>query len=123
VQRPRHPFLPALAILLTAGVLGACGVKGELERPVAQASPSGSTAGSGSSGTAENSASGTKRVFYERSVILGASRDTEVIPTMPPREWEKKREAQPARKPQAATPGAHQQKPEPDKAFVLDWLL
>lgn len=113
--RRRSALLPALAILSVAGLLAACGVKGDLEPPPSYAAPAGQQSAA-PAGT--ESASASNKVFLEQSSVRGG-RPESVIPEMPPREWRKDRVYQPEqeRKP------ASQSLSRPDKPFALDWLL
>jgi predicted small lipoprotein YifL len=116
VQTPRRPaFRSALAILAIAGLLAACGVKGDLEAPPAEPQPRLSAQPAGASIPAG-------KVFTEESRITNRS-NQDILPTMPPKEWEKSREYQPARSKGAAPSANTRREPEPDKPFFLDSLL
>jgi predicted small lipoprotein YifL len=114
VQTPRRPaFLPALAILAIAGLVAACGVKGDPERPVAE--PRLSAQPAGASGQ-------TSKVFTEESSVTSRS-NQDILPKMPPKEWSKQREYQPARDKGTAPSANTRREPEPDRPFFLDSLL
>lgn len=116
MQAPRTALPSALAIVLIAGVLAACGVKSDLERPSAERP---------STGVAEtHPARSERKVFYENSRVVGVSRNLEkdMMPPMPPKKWEKK-DPEPERSPRALAPRSHERQPDPDKAFFLDWML
>jgi predicted small lipoprotein YifL len=111
----RPAFLPALAILLVAGLTSACGVKGELEAPP---NPAGKVAAQPAAelppGEYER-----KNVFLEQSVVQSGRNPRDILPTMPPKEWSKKKveEAPKARavQPRATDPN--------ERSFILDGLL
>ena len=122
----RAGFLPALAVCLAALTLGACGVKGDLDRPQAaqladtqaDAAPGGGQTAGGPDGTSSQS-----KIFVEESRITRSGMPG-IIPRLPPEEWTKGREYQPAR---TSKPGDAEKRARdagtPDKPFVLDWLL
>jgi hypothetical protein len=122
VQTPRRPaFFPALAIVVIAGWVGACGVKGEPERPT-DPRPELSAQPDGAPGTLRT----TKKIFTEESRVTGSSRD-DILPQMPPKEWSKSREFQSARDKGKSKdknePDSASREPSPDRPFILDWLL
>jgi predicted small lipoprotein YifL len=95
-----------IAIAMIAAALGACGVKGDLDPPgVAAADPA-----------AETKTQSGQKVFTEQSVVRRAASPS-VIPNMPPDEWKKDRNSQPASQP------ATRDKSRPDEPFFLDKLL
>lgn len=109
VQR-RTAFLPALAIVLIAGLVSACGVKGELEPPpAAQAQPSAQPA--------SESSVRTNSSALERSRITDENLH-DVLPQDRPKEWSKKSDRDQERDAKSPVRGAAPQQP-----FVLDWLL
>ena len=116
MSAPRRPaFLPALAIVLIAGALAACGVKGDLEPPASPV-PKLSAQPAPAAGPA------TSKVFVEQSRIEGRN-NHDILPQMPPKEWSKKSDYQPARGKSPAGSGRHAPEADPEKRFVLDWLL
>ena len=110
MNHPPHLGIRHLVVIgFFAGVLAACGVKGELEPPAAQAN----VAAPPAAGPAT-----TKKVFTERSVVVRGKKQT-IVPEMPPREWEKYgKDYQPA-----ATPKNAKDAEKPDRPFILDSLL
>ena len=120
MSAPRRPaFFPALAILLLAGLTSACGVKGDLERPAAApADPAAKLAEQPSPETAPGEYE-RRNVFLEQSRVQSGSNQHDIMPTMPPKEWAKKKveEAPKARAVQPRTPNPN------DRPFILDGLL
>jgi predicted small lipoprotein YifL len=115
VNKPRRPeFRQVFAIIMIAGALAACGVKGELEAPsvAASAAPAASPA---EQKKAQGSQS-QQKVFTEESAVRRASSPS-LIPTMPPEEWSKGRNTQPAAQQKT------RDKTKPDEPFFLDKLL
>jgi predicted small lipoprotein YifL len=110
----RPAFLPALAILLLAGLTSACGVKGELEKPAATPAESGVKA------AAQEGEPARESVFVERSVVQSGQNARDILPKMPPKEWEKKKVEEQERKARTLD----SRKPNPnDRPFILDGLL
>ena len=114
----RPAFLPALAILLLAGLTSACGVKGDLERPAAAPADAVSAAPQPAP-EAVPEESGRKSVFVERSRVQSRAHN-DILPKMPPKEWEKKKIEEEERK--AITVGPRKPNPN-DRPFILDGLL
>jgi len=107
-------FFPALAIIALAGLTSACGVKGALEAP--PASPEATAAAA----PTEPVEPATKSVFVERSVVQSGRNARDILPTMPPKEWGKKKVEEEERKARAIDT----RKPNPnDRPFILDGLL
>ncbi len=104
-------FVPALAILALAGLTSACGVKGDLEAP---------TASAGASAPTEPVEPTTKSVFVERSVVQSGQNARDILPKMPPKEWEKKKVEEEERKARAID--TRKSNPN-DRPFILDGLL
>jgi predicted small lipoprotein YifL len=98
-----------IAIGMIAGALGACGVKGDLEPPPVSAT---------AAPAAEPRTQGAQKekILTEQSVVRRAASPS-VIPNMPPDEWTKNRDTQPAARP------ATRDKSKPDEPFFLDKLL
>ncbi|HEX5779998.1 MAG TPA: lipoprotein [Xanthobacteraceae bacterium] len=121
MSAPRRPaFFPALAILLLAGLTSACGVKGDLERPTAAAADPAVTAAAQPGADPAPDEYARKNVFIEQSRVQSGANVRNIIPTMPPKEWEKKKVEQQEQKARAADP----RKPNPnDRPFILDGLL
>lgn len=98
-----------LALGFLAGVLAACGVRGDPELPQSQslAAP------------APSPADPRQKVFTEQSVVQRSTTSTpSMSPEMPPREWEKYgKDYQPA----ASKKSREAEKP--DRPFILDSLL
>jgi predicted small lipoprotein YifL len=109
----RAGFLPALAICLFALTLGACGVKGALEPP-----PRAKVAASDTAAEGEPVAS-REKVSVERSQVKRVGTPP-IIPQLPPKEWEKDRNANTD---DSSASERALKRNTPDKPFVLDWLL
>ena len=121
MSAPRRPaFFPALAILLLAGLTSACGVKGDLEKPAAApADPAAKVAEQSAPETAPGEYE-RRNVFVEQSRVQSGANARDIIPKMPPKEWEKKKVEEQEQKARAADP----RKPNPnDRPFILDGLL
>lgn len=120
MSAPRRPaFFPALAILLLAGLTSACGVKGDLERPAAaSADPAVSAAAQPAAEPAPDEYA-RKNVFIEQSRVQSGGNARNILPTMPPKEWTRKKleEAPKARAVQPRTTNPN------DRPFILDGLL
>ncbi|HEY7459054.1 MAG TPA: hypothetical protein VH765_09895 [Xanthobacteraceae bacterium] len=113
MNRPRRiGFRLVLATGVIATILAACGVKGELEPPSATASAAPATEQKSQAQTAQTA----KKTFTEESVVRRAASPS-VIPTMPPEEWSKGRNTQPAAQQKS------RDKDKPDEPFILDKLL
>ncbi len=113
----RSAFLAAFALLSAAVCLSACGVKGDLDPPPA-AGPAATEAVPEHPVAPSES---TRKVFLEQSVVQSKGPEA-VLPRMPPKEWEKNGDYQPARA-KGAVPRNTLSEPDPAKPFVLDWLL
>jgi predicted small lipoprotein YifL len=111
----RSEFRQALAIVMIAGALAACGVKGELEAPSVAASAAPVASAAEQKSKAQGSQAQPK-VFTEESAVRRAASPT-LIPSMPPEEWSKGRNTQPA------TQQKSRDKTKPDEPFFLDKLL
>lgn len=111
MNHPPHLGIRHLLVLgFFAGVLAACGVKGELEPPQAQAHAEPQAMQTGPAAS--------KKVFVEKSVVKRDSR-WDMNPQMPPPEWEKyDKDYQPA-----AAPKSTKKTEKPDRPFILDSLL
>jgi predicted small lipoprotein YifL len=99
-----------LALGFMAGVLAACGVRGDPEYPQSQslAAPLPSPSDPRS------------KVFTEQSVVQRSTIVPNMAPEMPPKEWEKYgKDYQPA----AASKKKSREAEAPDRPFVLDSLL
>lgn len=110
VNHPPHLAIRHLVVIgFFAGVLAACGVKGELEPPPTQAQIAPQS---------EQIEPAAKKVFTEKSVVKrGSNRD--ILPKMPPAEWEKYgKDYQPT-----AAPKSTKDAEKPDRPFILDSLL
>lgn len=116
MQAQRYAFLPALALLTAAACLSACGVKGALEPPPAPAS-----AAPVEVPPEPAPSESTRKVFLEQSVVQSRKPES-VLPRMPPKEWEKQGDYQPARA-KSEVRQSPLRDPDPGKPFVLDWLL
>lgn len=115
MNKSRRPeFRQVFAVVMIAGALAACGVKGELEAPSVAASPAPASAAEQKSKAQGSQAQ--QKVFTEESVVRRASSPT-LIPTMPPEEWSKGRNTQPAAQQKS------RDKTKPDEPFFLDKLL
>lgn len=113
----RPAFLPALAILLLAGLTSACGVKGDLEAPPAAPATAGTNPATPPETPPDQYT--RKNVFIEQSVVQSGPNPSDILPTMPPKEWTKKKveAAQKARAVQPRTTNPN------DRPFILDGLL
>jgi predicted small lipoprotein YifL len=109
VNKSRPGFRQIIAIGMIAGALGACGVKGDLEPPPVSAT---------AAPAAEPRTQGAQKekVFTEQSVVRRTAQPS-VVPNMPPDEWTKGRNTQPAARP------ATRDKSKSDEPFFLDKLL
>jgi predicted small lipoprotein YifL len=110
----RAGLLPALAIFVLALALGACGVKGNLESPKAEAAPEAASSNS------VDAVSPQQKIFTSESKVVRVG-TPKIIPSMPPEKWAKDKAEK-----KAAQPGAADERAKsstPDKPFVLDWLL
>jgi predicted small lipoprotein YifL len=109
-------FVPALAIIVLAGLTSACGVKGDLEAPSVSAEAKAAAA----TAPTEPVEPGRQSVFVERSVVQSGQNVRDILPKMPPKEWTKKKEEERERKARAIDT----RKPNPnDRPFILDGLL
>jgi predicted small lipoprotein YifL len=116
VNTPRRSeFRQIVAIVMIAGALAACGVKGELDPPVAAASAGPAVPAAAPKSQAQTSQS-ERKVFTEESAVRRTSSPS-VIPTMPPEEWSK------ARTTQQTAPQKSNSKNNPDEPFFLDKIL
>lgn len=98
-----------LALGFLAGVLAACGVRGDPEMPQSQslAAP------------APSPADPRQKVFTEQSVVQRGTGTPSMAPEMPPKEWEKYgKDYQPTAKPKKS-----REAETPDRPFILDSLL
>jgi predicted small lipoprotein YifL len=117
LSHPRRPaFLPALFVIALAGLVSACGVKGDLEAPAMTPEAKAAAAAA----PTEPVEPSTKSVFVERSVVQSGQNPRDILPKMPPKEWEKKKVEEQERKARAID----SRKPNPnDRPFILDGLL
>ena len=99
-----------LALGFLAGVLAACGVRGDPEIPQSQTL----------SVSPPSPSDPRSKVFTERSIVQRSTTGTpSMSPDMPPREWEKYgKDYQPA-----ATTKKSREAEKPDRPFILDSLL
>lgn len=108
---PRRVGLPQLLALgFMAGLLAACGVRGDPEFPQSQslAAP------------LPSPSDPRNKVFTEQSVVQRKNIVPDMAPAMPPKEWEKfGKDYQPA----AASKKKSREAEAPDRPFVLDSLL
>jgi predicted small lipoprotein YifL len=118
LSAPRRPaFFPALAILLLAGLTSACGVKGDPEMPAATPAAPGVKAAA--QGVPEPGEPARESVFVERSSVQSGPSPRDILPTMPPKEWTRKKDEE--KKARALQP---RKSTNPnDRPFILDGLL
>jgi predicted small lipoprotein YifL len=125
--RPFHHsgFRSALALLILAGAVAACGVKGDLEAPP-RAGLEGPRAQSSAAAPGDPTAipEAPRQGAHHSESRVQTGKRLSVEPRMPPEEWSKIGKKDSATKSESSAKARRSRESEPsDRPFVLDWLL